>query len=338
MKQIVALALLAVAVGASAVEYKPRKVSLAGKTFTATQNMIPQFVSNPGTGRYVLCKSSQDVKPYSDDTGSAMGVVFGGDIVFSVADTRALWDQGVNYIGQGCVLANSDKEAQEKLWAIDAAAKEAAKGQPGCVEAYVGTKVWCARQIREKLEELFDANYILKVDARNELIDYTFGKLDKNYTKAEKNNLMVGAQEEVIDTLKFFENVMNKNNIPWTSKQTKPAPLRASQAAQEQAKPSFDCAKAGNATEKTICQNGNLAKLDASFALNYKNVLITFASPGFSKTAAAEERQAQKAWISQRNSCGEKVQCIAKAYIERNDAMCSFGVPNGAHPCTESLE
>ena len=109
-------------------------------------------------------------------------------------------------------------------------------------------------------------------------------------------------------------------------------------SAQAAPTPSFDCAKAGNATEKEICQNSKLAKLDASFARNYKNVLGAFAGPDFKKTAAAEVRQAQKAWIVQRNACGANAQCIATAYIQRNEVMCDFGVPSGTHPCTESVE
>ena len=72
--------------------------------------------------------------------------------------------------------------------------------------------------------------------------------------------------------------------------------------------PSFNCDKASTIIEKTICSSSELAKLDNSVALAYKNAL--------SNGTHTDLKTTQKKWIKSRNSC-QTEKCIEKAYVER---------------------
>ena len=67
--------------------------------------------------------------------------------------------------------------------------------------------------------------------------------------------------------------------------------------------PSFDCAKAGTAVERTICDNPMLAAADADLANLYRQV--------------SGQRSQQRAFIRRRNACGPDDGCLGQAYVER---------------------
>ena len=78
--------------------------------------------------------------------------------------------------------------------------------------------------------------------------------------------------------------------------------------------PSFDCSKAGNWAEKTICQNDELASLDAWFTPLYGQVV------GRLPAAEADALRAQrKAWVKSRNDCeadANGAACLTTRYRE----------------------
>jgi uncharacterized protein len=95
------------------------------------------------------------------------------------------------------------------------------------------------------------------------------------------------------------------------------APARA-------ATPSFDCAKAGNAIEKTICADDPLAVLDRQLAGVFGEALKTIA--GYGGTAAVRQKAenelkaSQRTWIKGRNDCAKAADqraCATDAYRSR---------------------
>jgi uncharacterized protein YecT (DUF1311 family) len=80
---------------------------------------------------------------------------------------------------------------------------------------------------------------------------------------------------------------------------------------------SFDCQKAGTATEKAICSNIPLARLDRSLADSYAQAL-SWASDDAEKTRI---RDAQRTWIGERNACGGDIGCLTSAYDARLKAL-----------------
>lgn len=80
---------------------------------------------------------------------------------------------------------------------------------------------------------------------------------------------------------------------------------------------SFDCAKAGTPTEKAICSDIPLARLDRSLADSYAQAL-SWASDDAEKTKI---RDAQRTWIGERNACGGDIGCLTSAYDARIKAL-----------------
>ena len=73
--------------------------------------------------------------------------------------------------------------------------------------------------------------------------------------------------------------------------------------------PSFDCSKATSATAAAICGNADLSELDRQMAIDY-----------YSHTNYATDetvRDAQRAWLHDRNQCGGDVICLQKEYAAR---------------------
>ena len=87
----------------------------------------------------------------------------------------------------------------------------------------------------------------------------------------------------------------------------------------DNAKPlaSFDCAKAGTITEKTICSDIGLAAYDKSLAQAYKLVMTYYRSRSDTKSTIAELRASQKKWITKRDQCGNDIVCLEKAIDDR---------------------
>ncbi len=85
--------------------------------------------------------------------------------------------------------------------------------------------------------------------------------------------------------------------------------------AQPHGRPSFDCRKASNPTEKSICANDELAKLDRDLASLWRGIIHSFTDDG----QLAEIKVDQKRWIARRDECGERADCIANHYREEID-------------------
>lgn len=78
--------------------------------------------------------------------------------------------------------------------------------------------------------------------------------------------------------------------------------------------PSFDCHKATALTEKTICADPLLEKVDADFAVYYQDNLS--AAVTFSATAIEKElKDSEHAFIQARNRCGRNKWCIERQYL-----------------------
>lgn len=78
--------------------------------------------------------------------------------------------------------------------------------------------------------------------------------------------------------------------------------------------PSFDCAKAGNWAEKTICKNDELAALDAWFGPLYGQVV-----PRLSGKELDALKARRKAWLKSRNDCkaeADGTACLKTRYQE----------------------
>lgn len=75
---------------------------------------------------------------------------------------------------------------------------------------------------------------------------------------------------------------------------------------------SFDCAKAGSATEKAICSDIALARLDRELTDSY-TVALSFTDDA----GKAAIKDAQRRWIAERNACGSDIGCLTSAYQAR---------------------
>ncbi len=75
---------------------------------------------------------------------------------------------------------------------------------------------------------------------------------------------------------------------------------------------SFNCARASSDSERAICANAELGKLDEELAQTYRALLK---SAG--KSSVIELKTEQADWLSARNRCGADVQCLATSYQSR---------------------
>ncbi len=82
------------------------------------------------------------------------------------------------------------------------------------------------------------------------------------------------------------------------------APVSDAQAA------SFDCKLVQSTSEKLICNNAELSKLDEELATQYKHRLKMVANP-------AELKSEQRRWLKQLRAQCQDAQCYIKAYNER---------------------
>ena len=87
---------------------------------------------------------------------------------------------------------------------------------------------------------------------------------------------------------------------------------------------SFNCNKAGNATERAICSNSRLSEADVKLANTY-NILMRL-SKDYSRYDLKDE---QMQWLRDRNQCGSRVACISEEYQYRQqqleNALARFG-------------
>ncbi len=104
------------------------------------------------------------------------------------------------------------------------------------------------------------------------------------------------------------------------------------QAVQQTWGPSFDCSKASTYSEKAICSDSLLGKLDGALAENYKYMLASDIGDG----ARNDLKTTQKKWLAERNKCTNN-QCLTDSYRKRVDEICDYPVISGVHPiCTPS--
>ncbi len=90
---------------------------------------------------------------------------------------------------------------------------------------------------------------------------------------------------------------------------------------------SFDCAKAFNWVERTICADTTLGALDDALTNNYRVMLAANIGDG----AKADLRTTQRQWLAERNQCTD-AHCLTTKYRERIDAICDYPVISGVHP------
>jgi len=82
------------------------------------------------------------------------------------------------------------------------------------------------------------------------------------------------------------------------------------------AAPSFDCAKAGTATEHAICASSALSELDVALAAAYRA-----ARAGASQAARDRVRADQIAWLARRDRCGGDTGCLEREMRARLAAL-----------------
>ena len=86
--------------------------------------------------------------------------------------------------------------------------------------------------------------------------------------------------------------------------------------------PSFDCRKAVSPSEKTICANAELSRLDFQLGRMWRILLDDFIDSA-QRTLMKED---QRTWIARRTKCGDDADCIGKLYRDRLSTL------NGADP------
>lgn len=79
---------------------------------------------------------------------------------------------------------------------------------------------------------------------------------------------------------------------------------------------SFDCAKATSVTEKAICADGKLSKLDRDLSVAWKNASDVAIDPAATKSS-------QLQWLKLRDACGADTACLSARYNERLVALVS---------------
>jgi uncharacterized protein len=91
--------------------------------------------------------------------------------------------------------------------------------------------------------------------------------------------------------------------------------LAAAAAAQTPARPTFNCAKPAGEVETMICKDAELIALDRRLADVYARALKRLPP-----RSATEQRTAQRAWITERNSCVDEDDpraCVSVSYQMR---------------------
>jgi uncharacterized protein len=84
--------------------------------------------------------------------------------------------------------------------------------------------------------------------------------------------------------------------------------------ADPQGKPSFDCHKAVSPSEKTVCENVELSRLDFQLSRIWRTTLKDFDLDNRQTTVIKSD---QNAWLVRRNLCGDDVNCLGKLYRDR---------------------
>ena len=99
--------------------------------------------------------------------------------------------------------------------------------------------------------------------------------------------------------------------------------------------PSFDCAKARSYSEKMVCNNALLGRLDGALAENYRNARQS----QLSADQKSELTASQRAWFKDKNKCSNE-QCLEDVYRSRIDRICLVyrTQANGDFDCNDSRD
>jgi uncharacterized protein YecT (DUF1311 family) len=96
--------------------------------------------------------------------------------------------------------------------------------------------------------------------------------------------------------------------------------------------PSFDCNKASNFAEKSICKEPLLGNLDGALSENYTFILFS----NIGDSAKNDLKATQKNWLLERNKCFDS-KCLENIHRKRIDEVCEYPVLSGVHPiCTNA--
>ncbi|MBU2795174.1 hypothetical protein HFV00_13995, partial [Acidithiobacillus sp. VAN18-4] len=79
----------------------------------------------------------------------------------------------------------------------------------------------------------------------------------------------------------------------------------------------MDCSKARTPTEKAICDDPELMKLDRQLSRDYKELRSTYEKSGHYTSFLQSQADEQKQWLTERDACGTNADCIAKEYNSR---------------------
>jgi uncharacterized protein len=96
---------------------------------------------------------------------------------------------------------------------------------------------------------------------------------------------------------------------------------------------SFDCNKAASFSEKAVCSNELLSKLDDALSRNFKFMSASDIGRG----ALKDLKNTQKKWLAEREKCKDEY-CLVETYRKRVDEICDYPVISGVHPICESSE
>ncbi len=88
---------------------------------------------------------------------------------------------------------------------------------------------------------------------------------------------------------------------------------------------SFDCKKAGNATEKAICASSEKGNFNEDTKLNYLYKALIKASYSYNSEISTQDVQnSQISWIQKRNQCKGDINCIKQSYKTRYNEMAAL--------------
>lgn len=118
--------------------------------------------------------------------------------------------------------------------------------------------------------------------------------------------------------------VVNDRSLELLFPGTDNAEFRASVTAAPSINPSFDCAKAGNNVERSICSSHVLADLDRDLAAKYAAAIAS--RPEQSDAI----RNSQRAWVDRRNNCGADTICLQAIMEARLVSLSSLVLSDAA--------
>jgi len=100
-------------------------------------------------------------------------------------------------------------------------------------------------------------------------------------------------------------------------------------------RPSFDCATNSKPSERAVCQDGDLSRLDVEMAQLYRKSLKTSPEP-----VQNFFRLSQQLWLERRNQCGDDTTCLKELYAERiaelKTLATSFRLPKQTYTVSSS--